>query len=57
MDVWYVENQSLLLDLKILWKTVAVVFQRKGVSSEGHATMEKFQGSGPEGEKQRPKQL
>ena len=39
MDVWYVENWSLLLDAKILWKTVATVLNRSGVSAEGHVTM------------------
>ncbi len=45
MDVWYVENQSVLLDLKILLKTVAVVFGRKGVNATGEATVGKFQGN------------
>jgi sugar transferase EpsL len=44
-DVWYVEHQSFLLDLKILWLTVAAVFGRKGISSDGHATMPPFRGS------------
>ena len=39
MDVWYVDNRSLWLDLKILWRTVAVVFRRDGISAEGEATM------------------
>lgn len=47
MDVWYVENWSLLLDLKILWMTVMTVLRRSGVSAEGHATMPEFQGSDP----------
>ncbi|MDE0805858.1 MAG: sugar transferase, partial [Acidimicrobiales bacterium] len=33
MDVWYVDNRSLWLDLKILWRTVAVVFSREGISA------------------------
>lgn len=45
MDVWYVENWSLGLDLKILAMTVAAVFRRSGVSAEGHATMPEFMGS------------
>jgi sugar transferase EpsL len=45
LDVWYVDNQSLWLDLKILFMTLASVFRREGVSHEGHATMEKFRGS------------
>lgn len=44
MDVWYVENQSLALDLKILGLTVLKVLRREGISSPGHATMEPFRG-------------
>jgi lipopolysaccharide/colanic/teichoic acid biosynthesis glycosyltransferase len=44
-DVWYVDNRSLWLDFKILLKTVAKVFQRDGVSQDGHVTMEPFRGS------------
>jgi lipopolysaccharide/colanic/teichoic acid biosynthesis glycosyltransferase len=39
MDVWYVDNRSPLLDLRILLRTVAVVLRRKGISGEGTATM------------------
>lgn len=46
-DVWYVENQSFLLDVKILAMTVWKVFHREGISQSNHATMEKFTGSGP----------
>lgn len=45
MDVWYVENQTLWLDIKILWMTVCVVLKRSGVSAEGHATMPAFTGN------------
>jgi len=45
LDVWYVDNQTLWLDIKILLMTVAKVFKREDVSHEGHATMEKFRGS------------
>lgn len=45
LDVWYVDNQSFLLDLKILLLTVKKVFIREGISAEGQATMEKFTGS------------
>ncbi len=45
LDVWYVDNQSLLLDIKILFLTVKKVFVREGISAEGHVTMEKFKGS------------
>ncbi len=44
-DVYYVEHISLWLDIKILFKTAAVVLQREGVSSETSATMEEFMGS------------
>ena len=50
-DVWYVDNWSLWLDFKILGKSVGKLISREGVSPEGRATMEKFQGSrvnGPE---------
>ncbi|MEZ5776295.1 MAG: sugar transferase [Hyphomicrobiaceae bacterium] len=39
LDVWYVDNWSLALDLRILWLTIARVLNRDGVSAEGHATM------------------
>jgi lipopolysaccharide/colanic/teichoic acid biosynthesis glycosyltransferase len=45
MDVWYVDHRSLLLDLRILLRTVGVVFLRRGISAEGHATMPEFQGA------------
>ena len=44
-DVWYVDNISFRLDLKILQKTLGVVLGRKGISSETSATMETFKGS------------
>jgi lipopolysaccharide/colanic/teichoic acid biosynthesis glycosyltransferase len=44
LDVWYVDNQSLLLDLKILWLTVRKVVTREGISAAGEATMPKFTG-------------
>ncbi|CAA6820024.1 MAG: Lipid carrier : UDP-N-acetylgalactosaminyltransferase (EC [uncultured Sulfurovum sp.] len=44
-DVWYVENQSFLLDMKILWMTFFKVLKRSGVSSATFVTMEKFKGS------------
>lgn len=45
LDVWYVDNQSLKLDLKILFLTVKKVFIRDGISASEHVTMEKFKGS------------
>lgn len=44
-DVWYVENQSIRLDFKILLLTVKKVFVSEGISQEGQATMTKFKGS------------
>ncbi|OCS83422.1 sugar transferase [Caryophanon tenue] len=44
-DVWYVENRSLLLDIKILFLTVKKVFISEGISADGQATMTKFTGT------------
>ena len=49
LDVWYVDNWSLRLDLKILLITVVKVIKREGISQPGQATMEEFKGS-PQGE-------
>ncbi|PHS64393.1 MAG: sugar transferase [Thalassobium sp.] len=45
LDVWYVNNQSFWLDIKILWLTVKKVLVRDGISAEGEATMSKFTGT------------
>ena len=45
MDVWYVDNRSLWLDLRILVMTASKVARREGISQEGQATMEHFRGS------------
>lgn len=45
LDVWYVDNQTLLLDVQILWLTVRKVFAREGISAAGEATMTRFTGS------------
>ena len=45
LDVAYVDNQSLWLDIKILWMTVRKVLVRDGISAAGEATMPKFTGS------------
>ena len=45
LDTWYVDNQSLWLDFKILAKTVKQVLIKDGISAEGEATMSKFTGS------------
>jgi lipopolysaccharide/colanic/teichoic acid biosynthesis glycosyltransferase len=44
LDVWYVDNRSLWLDLKILFLTVKKVLVRDGISGEGEVTMSKFTG-------------
>jgi lipopolysaccharide/colanic/teichoic acid biosynthesis glycosyltransferase len=44
-DVWYVENQSFMLDIKILLLTVLKVFKAEGISSATSVTMEKFTGT------------
>lgn len=44
-DVWYVENCSFQLDMKILFKTFKKVFVREGISQDGQATMEVFRGN------------
>lgn len=45
LDVWYVDNRSFRLDLKILWLTFGKVFKREGISQEGETTMMKFTGN------------
>jgi lipopolysaccharide/colanic/teichoic acid biosynthesis glycosyltransferase len=52
MDVWYVENRSWLLDLKIIWKTIRIVLHREGISQQGSATMERFRGNTETGQRQ-----
>ncbi|MCD0459856.1 sugar transferase [Roseiconus lacunae] len=44
MDVWYVDNRNLWLDIQILFQTIVTVFSRKGIAAEGHATMPAFIG-------------
>jgi lipopolysaccharide/colanic/teichoic acid biosynthesis glycosyltransferase len=44
LDVEYVEKQSFALDCKILWMTFVNVIQRKGISADGHVTIEEFKG-------------
>jgi sugar transferase EpsL len=44
-DVWYVDHQSLLLDLKILCRTVGQVLRRSGINETGHATMSEYMGA------------
>lgn len=44
-DVWYVDNISFVLDMKILFLTIKKVFVREGISADGQATMEVFRGN------------
>lgn len=44
LDVWYVDNRTIWLDLKILWLTVLKVMRREGISAAGEATMPRFMG-------------
>jgi len=44
-DVWYVDNQSIWLDLKIICKTVIKVIRRDDINQDGQATMDKFTGA------------
>jgi lipopolysaccharide/colanic/teichoic acid biosynthesis glycosyltransferase len=44
-DVWYVDNQSFLLDIRILFLTFMKIFRQEGINSATSATMEKFKGS------------
>lgn len=45
LDIWYVNNISLLLDIKIVFLTIKKVFVREGISAQGQATMEAFKGN------------
>jgi sugar transferase EpsL len=45
LDVWYVDHQSFLLDLRILAATIWRVLKQEGVSQQGHATMPEFMGT------------
>lgn len=49
LDVWYVENQSFWLDIKILFMTVLKVLKRADINKQGEATMTKFTGEEPAG--------
>ncbi len=45
LDVWYVDHQSLWLDLRIIGETVMTVLRREGIAHPSHATMERFRGT------------
>ena len=42
LDVWYVDNQSFWLDIKIVFLTILKIFKREGINQAGQATMEEF---------------
>ena len=44
-DIWYVDNCSFLLDLKIVWLTVIKIFKREGITEQGNATISAFNGN------------
>ena len=48
LDVWYVDNRTLWIDLKILFQTLWTVVSRQGISSQGEATMSEFTGTSSE---------
>lgn len=50
-DVWYVDNRSLWLDIKILWLTLLAVLKREGITADGHVTMPPFTGAQNHGAK------
>lgn len=45
LDLWYVENQSFWLDLKIILLTIVKILKREGISQPGHVTIQPFTGS------------
>jgi Sugar transferases involved in lipopolysaccharide synthesis len=49
MDVWYVHNRSMRLDLKILWLTFKQLFRPVGIHQPGRATVDRFTGTGTQG--------
>ena len=49
LDIWYVENQSFWLDIKILWMTIKKVIMQANVNQKKNLTMEKFRGNSKRG--------
>ncbi|NYF32418.1 sugar transferase [Sphingopyxis sp. JAI108] len=45
LDLWYVDRQTVWLDIRILWMTAVKVLKRDGISADGEATMPKFEGT------------
>ena len=50
-DVWYVDNHNVLIDFKIMFKTVAVMTKREGINAPGHVGPSLFQGNEPQNSK------
>ena len=48
LDVWYVDHQSLWLDIRIIAMTIGKILKREGISHPGQATMEEFTGARPQ---------
>ena len=45
LDIWYIKNRNLLLDIKIIFLTIRKVISREGIAADGEATMSKFKGT------------
>jgi len=45
LDIWYVDNWTILLDIKIILKTIWMVITRQGVTQQGRATVDEFMGT------------
>lgn len=50
LDLWYVDNRSFGLDMKIIWMTLWKILKREGITQPGHATAEEFMGTGQKSE-------
>lgn len=46
LDLWYLENRSFWLDLRIIWMTILKVIRQEGINQKGEATMSRFEGTG-----------
>ncbi len=45
LDIWYVDNHNLQLDMKIIWKTIRKITKRDDINQQGHATIRPFEGT------------
>jgi sugar transferase EpsL len=45
LDVWYIDHRSVVLDARIIWRTLTAVVRRQGISSDGHVTTPEFMGT------------